>query len=261
MVVIPTYNEAGNIEKLIDRIFQLNITGLEILVVDDNSPDGTAAVVVHRQAREPRLHLIRRGGKMGLGTAYASGFCFALERGFDYIFEMDADLSHNPDDLPRFLEKIRDYDLVVGSRYTHGVNVINWPLSRLLLSLWANWYTRVITGLPLKDCTSGFKCFRRQVLESIVLDKIKSDGYSFQIEMNFMAWRLGFRIVELPIIFVDRELGSSKMSRKVMKEAAVMVWRLRLTDLMQRIFKRRKPAKAFTHSRKDAKPAQSNFEN
>jgi len=237
-VVIPTYNEAGNIEKLIDRLFQLNIAGLEILVVDDNSPDGTAAKVVYRQAREPRLHLIRRASKMGLGSAYITGFRYALERGFDHIFEMDADLSHNPDDVPRFLEKIRDVDLVIGSRYTQGVNVINWPLSRLLLSLFANWYTRVITGLPIRDCTSGFKCFRRHVLESLMLDKIKSDGYSFQIEVNFIAWRKGFRLVELPIIFVDRETGSSKMSGKVMREAAWMVWRLRIIDLLQIVFNR-----------------------
>jgi len=238
-VVIPTYNEAGNIEKLIERIFLLNITGLEILVVDDNSPDGTAALVAARQERESRLHLLRRAGKMGLGTAYVVGFQFAIDHKFDYVFEMDADLSHNPDDLPRFLEKMQNHDLVVGSRYLHGVNVINWPLSRLLLSLWANWYTRKITGLPLRDCTSGFKCFRREVLENVMLDKIKSDGYSFQIELNFAAWRMGYRIVELPIIFVDREIGSSKMSHKVMREAAVMVWRLRLMDLVQRLFKRK----------------------
>ena len=238
LVVIPTYNEAGNIEKLIDRIFQLNIAALEILIVDDNSPDGTAAVVERRQAKEPRLHLLRRAGKLGLGTAYVAGFQFAIAQGFDYIFEMDADLSHNPDDLPRFLEKILDYDLVIGSRYATGVNVINWPLSRLMLSVWANWYTRRVTGLPIRDCTSGFKCFRRIVLEHVRLDKIKSDGYSFQIELNFKAWRQGFRIVELPIIFVDRETGSSKMSRKVMREAAFMVWRLRFSDLLERILRR-----------------------
>jgi dolichol-phosphate mannosyltransferase len=184
-----------------------------------------------------RVHLIRRPGKLGLGTAYVVGFRFAIIHRFDYIFEMDADLSHNPDDLPRFLEMMQEYDLVIGSRYMHGVNVINWPLSRLLLSLWANWYTRTITGLPLRDCTSGFKCFRRNVLESIRLDKIKSDGYSFQIELHFVAWKMGYRIGELPIIFVDREIGSSKMSRKVMKEAALMVWRLRFTDLVERLFK------------------------
>jgi dolichol-phosphate mannosyltransferase len=242
LVVIPTYNEAGNIEKLIDRIFQLNISGLEILVVDDNSPDGTASLVKNRQTKNVRIHLIQRPGKMGLGTAYVAGFRFALDNEFDYIFEMDADLSHNPDDLPRFLEKMKDHDVVVGSRYTQGVNVINWPLSRLLLSLFANWYTRKITGLPLKDCTSGYKCFRRNVLENVKLDKIKSDGYSFQIELHFTAWRMGYRILELPIIFVDRDSGSSKMSRKVMKEAALMVWRLRFNDLFQRLFKRKRVA-------------------
>lgn len=236
---MPTYNEAGNIDKLIDRIFKLNIAALEILVVDDNSPDGTAAVVERCQANEPRLHLIRRAGKLGLGTAYVAGFRFAIAHCFDYIFEMDADLSHSPDDLPRFLEKIRDYDLVIGSRYLTGVNVINWPLSRLMLSVWANWYTRMVTGLRLRDCTSGFKCFRRHVLESVRLDRIKSDGYSFQIELNFKTWRKGFRIVELPIIFVERESGNSKMSRKVMREAAFMVWRLRLSDLFERIVGRK----------------------
>jgi dolichol-phosphate mannosyltransferase len=238
LVVIPTYNEAGNIEKLIDRIFQLNISGLEILIVDDNSPDGTAGLVEKRLALDPRVHLIQRSGKLGLGTAYVVGFRFAIGHGYDYVFEMDADFSHNPDDLPRFLERMQECDLVIGSRYMHGVNVINWPLSRLLLSLGANWYTRMITGLPLRDCTSGYKCFRRSVLESIRLDRIKSDGYSFQIELHFIAWKLGFRIAELPIIFVDREIGSSKMSRKVMKEAAWMVWQLRAMDLAQRLFGR-----------------------
>jgi len=244
LVVVPTYNEADNIERLIERIFQLNLAALEILVVDDNSPDGTAALVERRQAREARLHLIRRPGKRGLGTAYVAGFEFALARGYDHVFEMDADLSHNPDDLPRFLEKVTKYDLVIGSRYATGVNVINWPLSRLLLSLGANWYTRVITGLPIRDCTSGFKCFRREVLERIQLDTLQSDGYSFQIELNFHAWRQGFRLVELPIIFVDRERGISKMSHKVMMEAAFMVWRLRFSDLLRRLLGRAHPTRS-----------------
>lgn len=227
LVVVPTYNEASNIETLCRRIFALNIPELELLVVDDNSPDGTAAKVKALQNENPHIHLIEREGKLGLGTAYVAGFKFALERSYDLIFEMDADLSHNPDDIPRFLEEIKNYDLVVGSRYLTGYNVANWPMSRLLLSVFANWYTRVITGLPLKDCTSGFKCFRRHVLEAIGVDRLHSDGYSFQIELHYLAWKKGFRIKEMPIIFIDRVSGSSKMSRKVMREAALMVWRLR----------------------------------
>ncbi len=236
LIVIPTYNEAGNVKRLLERVFALGIADLEVLVVDDNSPDGTAAVVEELQQQNPAIHLIRRPAKMGLGTAYVAGFKYAIEHKFDLIFEMDADLSHNPEDIPRFLDTIQEgYDLVIGSRYLTGVNVINWPLSRLLLSLFANWYTRTITGLPLKDCTSGFKCFRRSVLESIDLDKIQSDGYSFQIELHFIVWKKGFRFCEIPIIFTDRDRGSSKMSRKVMIEAALMVWRLKFWDLVGKI--------------------------
>ncbi|MDQ7063153.1 MAG: polyprenol monophosphomannose synthase [candidate division KSB1 bacterium] len=236
LIVIPTYNEAGNVKRLLERVFALGIADLEVLVVDDNSPDGTAVVVEELQQQNPAIHLIRRPAKMGLGTAYVAGFKYAIEHKFDLIFEMDADLSHNPDDIPRFLDTIQEgYDLVIGSRYLTGVNVINWPLSRLLLSLFANWYTRTITGLPLKDCTSGFKCFRRTVLESIDLDKIQSDGYSFQIELHFIVWKKGFRFCEIPIIFTDRDRGSSKMSRKVMIEAALMVWRLKFWDLVGKI--------------------------
>lgn len=234
LVVIPTYNEIDNIQKLIERIFALEIPDLEVLVVDDNSPDFTATVVEEMQLDNPRLHLIKRSGKLGLGTAYVEGFKFALQKSFTHVFEMDADLSHNPEDIPRILQAMNDYDLVIGSRYLTGVNVVNWPLSRLVLSLFANWYARKITGLPLRDCTSGFKCFKRQVLESIDLDAIRSDGYSFQIEMHFLAWKMGFRIKEVPIIFIDRESGSSKMSRKVMLEAAIMVWRLKLQDVLRK---------------------------
>ena len=238
LVIIPTYNEAENIRGLIQRIIALNIPNLSILVVDDNSPDGTSKVVEEIAKRDQRVHLISRPGKMGLGTAYVEGFRFAIQQGFDYIFEMDADLSHDPSEIPNFLEKIKEYDLVIGSRYLTGVNVVNWPLSRLLLSLFANWYTRAITRLPVKDCTSGFKCFRRQVLERIDLDRISSDGYSFQIEMTFKAWRNHFRITEIPIIFVDRTRGSSKMTRKVMREAAWIVWKLRLTTLFPKAYSR-----------------------
>ncbi|RMD94414.1 MAG: polyprenol monophosphomannose synthase [Calditrichaeota bacterium] len=235
LIVVPTYNEVSNIRKLIERIFALGIPDLEVLVVDDNSPDGTAGVVEELQKQNPHLHLIRRSGKYGLGTAYVEGFKFAIKHQYELIFEMDADLSHNPEDIQRILAAMEKYDLVIGSRYLTGVNVVNWPLSRLVLSLFANWYTRKITGLPLKDCTSGFKCFRRKVLESIDIDRIKSDGYSFQIELHFLAWKKGFRIKEIPIIFIDRESGSSKMSRKVMFEAAWMVWRLKIMDLLGKI--------------------------
>lgn len=235
LVIIPTYNEADNVGNVIRKIISRNIPGLSVLVVDDNSPDGTAEIATKIGARDSRVKLLKRAGKLGLGTAYVEGFKYAIEEGYDYIFEMDADLSHYPGDIPKLLERVQEYDLVIGSRYVRGVNVINWPFSRLFLSLAANWYTRLITRMPIHDCTSGFKCFRRKVLESINLDAISSDGYSFQIEMHYKAWKKGFRILELPIIFVDREKGSSKMTRKVMREAAWMVWKLRLLSLFGRI--------------------------
>jgi dolichol-phosphate mannosyltransferase len=235
LIIIPTYNEAENIEIIISKVIDLNIPNLFILVVDDNSPDQTAKIVEKISHYDPRIHLIQRSGKLGLGTAYVEGFKFAIENSFDYIFEMDADLSHDPNEIPKFLEKVETYDLVIGSRYITGVNVINWPLTRLLLSLGANLYTRVITGLPIRDCTSGFKCFKREVLENLDLDKISSDGYSFQIEVNYKAWKKNFKICEIPIIFVDRMKGNSKMSRKVMREAAWMVWKLRLLSLLGKI--------------------------
>ncbi|MCG3121123.1 MAG: Polyprenol monophosphomannose synthase [bacterium] len=230
LVVIPTYNEAGNIETVINRIFSLNVPAIEILIVDDNSPDGTGDLVARWEEQEPRLHLLRRPGKMGLGTAYVAGFGYAVQNGFDYIFEMDADLSHNPDDLPRLLEKVNGNDLVIGSRYLKGGEVINWPVSRLLLSVFANWYTRIITRMPIHDCTSGFKCIHRRVLEAVTLDHIASNGYAFQIELHYKIWRHGFRICEIPIVFTERREGKSKMSRKVQFEAATMVWRLKLAD-------------------------------
>ncbi len=237
LIIIPTYNEVENIPKLLQKIFELPIADLDVLVIDDHSPDGTAEAVRMLQKNNARIHLIERPGKLGLGTAYVEGFKFALAHSYEYIFEMDADLSHNPEDIPRILEwaKEKEYDLVIGSRYLSGVNVINWPLSRLILSIFANWYTRTITGMPIRDCTSGFKCFRRRVLESIDLDQIKSDGYSFQIELHFLAWKKKFRIKEVPIIFIDRESGSSKMSRRVMVEAAIMVWRLKFLDLIGKL--------------------------
>ncbi len=235
LVIIPTYNEAKNIAILIEKIINLNIPNLSILVIDDNSPDRTWEVVEKIASEDSRVNLLKRPSKLGLGTAYVEGFKYALNHHYDYIFEMDADLSHDPNEIKNFLEKIKECDLVIGSRYVTGVNVINWPLSRLILSVGANWYTRMITGMPIKDCTSGFKCFRRKVLESIDLDHISSDGYAFQIEMNYKAWKKNFRICEIPIIFVDRAQGSSKMSRKVMLEAVWMVWKLRLLGLLGKI--------------------------
>lgn len=231
LVIVPTYNELENIEELLTRVLGLPYD-LHILIVDDNSPDGTANVVKEWQKKTDRVHLLQRPGKMGLGSAYRDGFRYALANGAEYIFEMDADFSHDPNALGEFLEAIKDADIVVGSRYLHGVTVVNWPLSRLILSYTANLYSRIITGLPLMDGTGGFKCFRRRALEGIQLDRVKSEGYSFQIEMSFRCWKRGFKIKEIPIIFVDRRAGVSKMSRKIIWEAAGMVWRLRFLDLL-----------------------------
>ena len=231
LVIVPTYNEIENVPTLLKNIFSLNIPGLDVLIIDDNSPDGTAGLIKELMKNEERLFLLERPGKMGLGTAYITGFRYALEKGYDYIFEMDADMSHDPRELPNFLKAIESADVVIGSRYVKGVNVINWPLSRLMLSVFASKYTRFVTGLPLNDCTAGYKCFRREVLEAIPLAEVRSNGYSFQIEMNFKAWKRGFRIVEIPIIFYDRTVGKSKMSRKIMIEAALMVWKLRFASI------------------------------
>lgn len=230
LVVIPTYNEADNIPELIPVVLKLG-SHISILIVDDGSPDGTAKLVKEFQKTEPRVHLIERPGKMGLGTAYVAGFKYALANGFEFVIEMDADFSHDPAMLPKLLEKAKDYDLVIGSRYIEGVNVVNWPMKRLLLSYFANLYTRVITGMPVRDATGGFKCFRRKVLESIDLDAIHSNGYSFQIEMNFKSWRKGFRVCEIPIVFVDRRIGVSKMSKSIVYEAVWMVWILKFKSL------------------------------
>ncbi|HYU53645.1 MAG TPA: polyprenol monophosphomannose synthase, partial [Gemmatimonadaceae bacterium] len=209
---------------------------IEVLVVDDGSPDGTGAIVDGIAANNPRVHVIHREGKLGLGTAYIAGFRWALERKYDLVFEMDADFSHNPDTLPEFLLAIKEADLVHGSRYQDGrVNVVNWPMSRLFLSYTANIYARAVTGLPIFDTTAGFKCFRRNVLESIDLNAVKSNGYAFQIEMSFRAWKRGFHLVEIPIIFVDRTEGVSKMSKKIVREAVWMVWRLRWWGITGRV--------------------------
>jgi len=235
LVIIPTYNEKQNIEAIIQAILAQEIPGIEILIVDDGSPDGTGALVAAMMEREPRLHLLSRERKMGLGTAYVAGFRFALAHDFDRVIEMDADFSHDPRDLKRLLEASDEADIVIGSRYITGVNVVNWPLRRLLLSMFASYYTRIITGLPLRDCTAGFKCFRREVLEHIDLDRVRSDGYSFQIEMNFRAWVHGFRIQEIPIVFVDRAAGASKMSKKIIYEAVGMVWKLKWLKICHRL--------------------------
>ena len=230
LIIIPTYNEIDNIEKIIREINLIN-SKIDILVVDDDSPDGTGSLVKKLKDEFDNLNLIERTGKLGLGTAYIEGFKFALKNGYSFIFEMDADYSHDPKEIPNFFEAIKDADLVIGSRYITGVNVVNWPLSRLILSYCANIYTKIITGLPLHDSTGGYKCFRRLVLESINLENIKSGGYSFQIEMNFKAWKKGFKIKEIPIIFIDRTVGKSKMSKKVVREAIWMVWKLKIRSI------------------------------
>lgn len=231
IIIIPTFNELDNVTKLIPDILRRS-ENVDVLVVDDNSPDGTSDFVQQSASNDNRIHLIKRAKKMGLGTAYIEGFKFALKNNYDFIFEMDADYSHDPKEIPNFLNAIQENDLVLGSRYSNGVNVVNWPMRRLLLSYFANIYTRIITGLPVKDATGGFKCFRRKVLEAINLDRVKSNGYAFQIEMTFKAFKKGFRIKEIPIIFIDRMKGKSKMSKKIVREAITMVWKLRLRSLI-----------------------------
>lgn len=232
LLIIPTYNEKDNIERILACVLSQS-EALEVLVVDDNSPDGTASLVHNMTEIEPRIHLLQRPGKMGLGSAYVTGFKYALKEGFDYILEMDADFSHNPDDLPRLLNEIRNQDLVIGSRYCNGVNIINWPIKRLLMSYFASKYVRIITRMPVKDPTGGFKCFKRKVLEAIELDTVLSDGYAFQVEMNYRAWVKGFKIKEIPIVFTERQDGVSKMSKKIVWEAAWMVWRLLLLRMLK----------------------------
>lgn len=230
LVIIPTYNEMENIPKLIPIVLSQD-DSIDILIVDDNSPDGTANYVEQIIQNNNRVHLIERSGKLGLGTAYITGFKYALQNNYDYIFEMDADFSHDPNEIKNFLVAIKENDFVLGSRYINGVRVLNWPMRRLLLSFFASVYTRIITGMPVRDATGGFKCFRRKVLEAIDLDKIKSNGYSFQIEMTFKAYKKGFKFVEIPIVFVDRVKGKSKMSKKIVFEAVTMVWKLRLQNI------------------------------
>ena len=230
LVIIPTYNEKENIAAIIAEVLDQD-PRISILVVDDNSPDGTGQIVDALAAQEKRISVLHRQKKEGLGQAYIAGFRWAIAADYYFIFEMDADFSHRPEYLKDFLEAIEQNDLVLGSRYVSGINVINWPMSRLLLSYGANIYARVITGLPVVDATGGFKCFRRGVLEAINLDKVHASGYGFQIEMSMRAWKKGFRVKEIPIIFYDRTAGTSKMSMKIMWEAILLVWTLRLKSI------------------------------
>ncbi len=235
LVIIPTYNERENLPRIVPAVLEQD-PRLEVLVVDDGSPDGTGDLADGLAAANPRVHAIHRPGKLGLGTAYVAGFRWAIAQRFDYVFEMDADFSHDPKHLPTFLTEIADADLVIGSRYLNRrVTVINWPMSRLMLSYFANVYARRVTGLRLWDSTGGYKCYRRSVLEAVDLDRVRSNGYSFQIEMSFRAWRKGFRIKEITITFSDRNVGRSKMSGAIVREAVWMVWRLRWWALVGRI--------------------------
>lgn len=235
LVIVPTYNEATNLPQILPLVL-FQDERIEVLVVDDNSPDGTGRLADEIAAEEPRVHVMHRDGKQGLGTAYRAGFRWALERDYEYVFEMDSDFSHDPKHLPEFLVAAEDADLVLGSRYLDGrVTVVNWPMPRLVLSYSANIYARVVTGLKVCDATGGFKCFRRRVLEAIDLDAVHSNGYAFQIEMSLRAARKGFRIKEIPIVFVDRSEGESKMSGAIIREAVWMVWRLRLKAITGRL--------------------------
>jgi dolichol-phosphate mannosyltransferase len=235
LIIIPTFNEAENIVNIINELLLINYEGvsIEILVVDDNSTDGTSGLV--KGLNEPRVHIIKRPEKLGLGTAYLRGFQFAIEKNYDYVFEMDADFSHDPKAIPEFLNKIKEYDLVVGSRYIEGIAVVNWPLSRLLISIGASYYTRLVTFLPVKDVTAGFMCYRVEALKQIHLGNVKSNGYSFQIEMKFRMWKRGFKLIEIPIVFIDRRAGVSKMSRKIVYEAMFMVWKLKLMSIFNKL--------------------------
>lgn len=236
IVIIPTYNEIENIQAIIEKVLSLEPV-FDLLIVDDGSPDGTAAEVKRLQTLHPtRIHLLERKGKLGLGTAYIAGFMYTLEKGYDYIFEMDADFSHNPDDLVRLYKACHEdgASMSIGSRYINGVNVVNWPMGRVLMSYFAGYYVRFITGMPVQDATAGFVCYRRKVLETIPLDQIKFIGYAFQVEMKFTTWKYGFKMTEVPIIFTDRTKGTSKMSANIFKEAIFGVIQLKISSLFKR---------------------------
>ena len=235
VVIIPTYNEKENIESIIRKIFSLP-KPFHVLIIDDNSPDGTAEIVKDLQTEFPaRLYLEQRAGKLGLGTAYIHGFKYAIEHDYEYVFEMDADFSHNPEDLVHLYSACAEegYDMAIGSRYVIGVNVVNWPMSRVLMSYFASWYVRLVTGIPINDTTAGFKCYTKKVLEAINFNEIKFVGYAFQIEMKFLAWKYGFKIKEVPIIFTDRTKGQSKMSKGIFKEAIFGVLQMKLNSLFK----------------------------
>lgn len=233
LVIVPTYNERDNLPPMAERLLKLSVS-VDLLVVDDNSPDGTGKIANELAVKHSNIHVLHRKEKNGLGRAYCAGFAWALERDYEFIMEMDGDFSHNPDDIPKFLEAVKEADLVLGSRYCNGIRVINWPLKRLLLSTSAARYVRIITGMPFTDPTGGFKCFRRKALEAIDLHDVRSNGYSFQIEMTHRIWRRGMKVVEVPIIFTDRFQGSSKMSGRIVQEALWMVWRLWLQNGLRR---------------------------
>jgi dolichol-phosphate mannosyltransferase len=235
LIIIPTYDEKANIEKLINDIQLQNIENLDILIIDDNSPDGTGKIIKNLQKENDNIFIIEREDKLGLGTAYIRGFKYALENNYDQIAQMDADYSHDPKDLIKLFKAVEKYDWAIGSRYKSGINVVNWPLSRLILSYGANIYSRIITGMKIQDGTAGFKCWNKNVLAKIKLDEVKSHGYSFQIEMNFRAWKAGFKFFEVPIVFTDRTLGESKMSKKIVREAIFMVWKLKYWSITKKI--------------------------
>ena len=235
LVILPTYNEADNLPRIVPSILEQD-PRIDVLVVDDDSPDGTGALADDLSQASDRVNVIHRSEKQGLGAAYIEGFRWGLERNYDLLFEMDADFSHRPDALPLFIEKARDFDIVLGSRYLDGrVTVINWPMSRLLISFFGSWYARFVTRLPVRDATGGFNCWRREVMESLDFSRIESNGYTFQIELKLRAWRKGFSLTEIPIIFEERESGESKMSKRIVREAIWKVWKLRFLDLIGRL--------------------------
>ena len=235
LVILPTYNEADNLPRIVPSILEQD-PRIDVLVVDDDSPDGTGALADDLSQASDRVNVIHRSEKQGLGGAYIEGFRWGLARNYDLLFEMDADFSHRPDALPLFIEKARDFDIVLGSRYLDGrVTVINWPMSRLLISFFGSWYARFVTRLPVHDATGGFNCWRREVMESLDFSRIESNGYTFQIELKLRAWRKGFSLTEIPIIFEERESGESKMSKRIVREAIWKVWKLRFLDLIGRL--------------------------
>ena len=235
LVIIPTYNERENLPRKVPLVLEQN-QGIDVLVVDDNSPDGTGRLADEMAEAEPRIHVLHRSEKGGLGAAYLAGFRWGLDRGYDLLFEMDADISHPPDALPRLIEAAREHDVVIGSRYVDGrVNVLNWPLTRLFVSVFGSWYARTITRMPVRDATGGYNGWRRQVFETVDLEAVRSNGYAFQIELKFRAWANGFSLVEVPILFTERDTGESKMSKAIVREAVWRVWWLKLMQLFGRI--------------------------